>query len=291
MKNELAAGAVDCPAYHKRSMSSTPIPYQLVEPTALRQFFAGIAERLEFTAPPKPFVAPDNIEQPELQQFFTNIRSRVQEAEEKQRRIDRKLATKFNVFKLIQPDENKLSDILADLLNPKGSHGQGDLFLRLLFEKLDWKPPINLNDIAVVQREALTDRIFNHRRRIDVFVDAGVLLAIENKVDSRELSDQVKDYLEHLDQCSRGQTLPTALIYLTPNGRHPESIPTATISELRLSGKLHCWSYQKEFRDWIETCREACEAERIQNFLSDFIAFIESDMKRESESDHENPSQ
>jgi hypothetical protein len=34
-----------------------------------------------------------------------------------------RLATGFNVFHLIEPDENKLSDILAGLLDPKGSHG------------------------------------------------------------------------------------------------------------------------------------------------------------------------
>ena len=39
-------------------------------------------------------------------------------------------------FTLIEPDENKLSDILADPLDPKAIHGQDDLFLRLLFKQL-----------------------------------------------------------------------------------------------------------------------------------------------------------
>ena len=44
-------------------------------------------------------------------------------------RIDAELALYhghgFNVFDAIRPDENRLSDILRDLLDPRGSHGQG----------------------------------------------------------------------------------------------------------------------------------------------------------------------
>ena len=77
------------------------------------------------------------VRQSELEQFFTTVDQLVDVAEKQQRRLDKRLATGFNVFRLIEPDENKLSDILRDLLDPKGTHGQGDLFLRLLFEKLD----------------------------------------------------------------------------------------------------------------------------------------------------------
>jgi hypothetical protein len=60
----------------------------------------------------------------------------VENVEGQQRRLDRKQATGFNVFDFIDPDENKLSDVLAWLLDPKGSHGQGDVFLPQLFEHL-----------------------------------------------------------------------------------------------------------------------------------------------------------
>ena len=35
----------------------------------------------------------------------------------------------FNYFKYFKLDEKKHSEILADLLNPNGKHGQSDLFL------------------------------------------------------------------------------------------------------------------------------------------------------------------
>ena len=37
------------------------------------------------------------------------------------------------------------------------------------------------------------------------------------------------------------------------------------------------------FAPWLEDCRRDCEAQKIRDFLSDFIPYIESDLKRESE--------
>ena len=141
-----------------------------------------------------------------------------------QQEIDQKLATGFNVFLLIEPDENKLSDILADLLNPAGKHGQRDQFLRLFLGMLAFSPAHNLADITTVRREAPTGANFNHRRRIDILVDAGALIAIENKVDSPEQPDQARDYLEDLDERAREASAVGAFIYLSPDGRHPGSI-------------------------------------------------------------------
>jgi hypothetical protein len=229
------------------------------------------------------------VEQPELEQFFAGVSYRLELAETTQRRLDQILATRFNVFKLIEPDENKLSDILADLLDPKGSHGQCDLFLRRLFEILGHGAMAKLATDITVRREAPTNKIEKYRRRIDILVEAGTeaLLAIENKVDSPEQTDQVKDYLEHLRQSRRRQPMRGVLIYLSRNGEYPRSLPTAKARELQQEGTLFCWSYADEIRGWLETCRRDCEAERIRGFLSDFIAYIEASLRRISEHNKE----
>lgn len=259
---------------------------QLVEQPELRQFFAE-TDRLLVSAETTCADSDQVVAQPDLEQFFADVSYRVELAEDTQRRIDQKLATGFNVFNLIAPDENTLSDILADLLDPKGSHGQGHLFLKLLFDKLGLPWEGNPVGGITVQREAPTHRIQNHRRRMDVLVEAGALLAIENKVDSLEQPDQVKDYLAHLRQELTGSTRRAVLVYLTPNGRSPTSLTRSTVEKLKENAMLYCWSYQKEILAWLEACRHHCEAERIRYFLSDFMAYIESDLKRESESDEE----
>ena len=231
---------------------------------------------------PRPPVDPR-----ELERFFADVSYRVRLAERLQCQLDVRLATRFNVFDLIEPDENKLSDVLACLLNPKGAHGQGDLFLRMLFRRVGLGSDARLTKDGTVQREAPTDRILKYRRRMDVFVQAGALLAIENKVDSLEQPEQVKDYLAHLDNCTRGGRVQSTLIYLTPDGRSPESLSPAALKQYQASGRLHCWGYQNELRAWLEDCRRDCEAQRIRDFLSDFLAYIESDLKRESEDNQE----
>jgi len=253
---------------------------QLVNRSQLRQFFRDIGSRMELA---QTNVAYGSSRQPvtrrALEDFFASVKHRVELAEIQQRRIDKRRATGFNVFHLIEPDENKLSDILANLLDPKGDHGQADLFLRLLFKQLGLGSELTKN--ATVQREAPTHGILKYRRRMDVFVEAKALLVIENKLDSLEQRDQVKDYLEHLRQCCRGREI--RLIYLTPDGRPPESLQPSVIEQEQSIGKLHCWAYQNQLRIWLESCRRDCEAQKICDFLSDFIAYIESALKRESE--------
>jgi hypothetical protein len=260
---------------------------QLVNRTELEHFFIGIRSRMELSESPSVHGSSHPlVNQVELKQFFAVISHRVELAQAKQHRLDKRLATGFNVFDFIDPDENKLSDVLAALLDPNGNHCQGDLFLRLLFKQLGLGSDARLTNGARVQREARTCGILKCRR-MDVLVEAGVLLAIENKIDSSEQPEQVKDYLEHLRQCTRGRSILNTLIYLTPDGRPPESLVPSVLRQQQSGGRLHCWSYQHELRAWLENCRRECAAPKIRDFISDLIAYIEVVLKRESASDNE----
>ena len=250
----------------------------------LEQFFVQISTRVEKA---EARVAPDSssvlVRQAELRRFFTAVSRRAEQAEKQQGRLDKRQATGFNVFDLIKPDENKLSDVLKRLLDPKGAHGQGDLFLRLLFEQLQLGSDQKLTKSAKVQTEAPTHGILKYRRRMDVFIEAGVLLAIENKLDSLDQEYQVKDYLDHLRYCTKRSRKKYLLIYLTPNGRRPESLEDEPCAEAEADGSLRCWSYHVQLRAWLEQCRSQCAALKIRVFLSDFIAYVESTMHREPE--------
>ena len=253
---------------------------QIVGPSELQQFFAEVGSRMARAKDPGQLPGKD-----ELARFFSNAGYQLKIAEDQRRQLDRVEATHFNAFRLIEPDENKLSDILADLLDPEGSHGQGHLFLALLLGQLGLASAAKSLSTAVVQREATTHGIAKYRRRMDVLVECGVTLAIENKVDALEQADQVKDYLDHLARCTRANGNPYALIYLTPDGRRPDSLDAFALKAAHASGRLHCWSYRRELRAWLEVCRHQCAARRIRDFLSDFIAHIELALEREAGSD------
>lgn len=250
--------------------------FQDVQQSELERFFVDINHVVSSATA-------GNIGLSELQQFFNDILQQVEKAGELQRLEDLTRATRFNVFDLIEPDENKLSDVIADLLDPNGHHGQGDAFLRLFIEQLGISSEATDTKNATVRREALTHFIPNDRRRIDLLIEATPLfLAIENKVDSAEQAEQVKDYLQHLNECSRG-SIPSVLIYLTPNGRRPNSLNSDELKRHQRENRLKCVSYQGAFRDWLKKCIEGCKAPKVCHFLSDFIAYIETTLKRELE--------
>ena len=140
----------------------------------------------------------------ELESFFSDIYFRVEIQKKIKLQTDRQLASDFSVFALIDPDENKISDILAMLLNPQGDHGQQELFIRHFFDDiLQRKVEPNLLNAKVI-RESRTHTIERHRRSIDIFVDTETFaLGIENKVDALEQEDQLKHYDEHLRRLRR----------------------------------------------------------------------------------------
>ena len=57
--------------------------------------------------------------------FFATMGALVAAAEKIDAELALRLGQGFNVFDAIRPDENRLSDILRDLLDPRGAHGQG----------------------------------------------------------------------------------------------------------------------------------------------------------------------
>ncbi len=202
---------------------------QPVNRLELERFFTGIGSRMVKRDTSLPHDSPRSLVRvSEVEQFFSEVRLKV---EPQQCRLDRKWATGFNVFHFIKPDENKLSDVLAWLLDPRGSHGQGGLFLGLMFKRVNLGTGAKLTVDAKVQREAPTFGIEKYRRRMDVLVAAGAWLAIENKVDSPEQPEQVNDYLEDLHRCTASRNLPNTLIYLTPNGRSPEFLHPAMLKK------------------------------------------------------------
>ena len=200
-------------------------------------------------------------------------------------RIDAELALYlghgFNVFDAIRPDENRLSDILRDLLDPRGSHGQGDCFLRLflgmlraqeLEHLLGGNPPVD------VYREQLTSSIEEDRRRIDLVIvihgppDWGI--AIENKPWAGEQQKQMEAYAEYLHS-TYGDCF--HLLYLSGDGSSPETLGRWK-RRLKDENRFHSIAYYGEsmpnLYDWTMQCTRAAEADKLRWFLRDFAAWI-----------------
>lgn len=233
----------------------------------------------------------------QLESFTTTLKHKLAYQEKSMRRVDRYLSTRFNVFDLITPGENLLSDILRDLLDPQGPHGQGDTFLR---EFLNLRPsklarrvkvpaiaelvgiaPDDSISSARLTREGRTLRIPAEFRRMDLHIEIdGRAIAIENKTRAADQPNQLHAYAEQMDN-DRALTDHRSnwlLIYLTPHGYEPSeaSITPAEAKRLRQEGHLIELSYLPDIRDWLDRCSRACESDKYRWFLRDFRDHISS---------------
>jgi hypothetical protein len=213
-----------------------------------------------------------------LTNFFTTLEIKYRVIKE----INRYLAIDFNVFFLFSIDENKISDIIAFLLDPTASHGQGYLFLKQFLEVLKEENEIlhkklgnfeiwNTHPEVYVIREKITYT----KRSIDIFVKLpGFVIGIENKPWAKEQDNQLTDYYEYLETKEKDHLL----IYLDGYGRESKTIGEKKES-LKKEGKFLELSYNNFLKPWLERCYSECKAEKVKMFLKDFINWLEVEFK------------
>jgi hypothetical protein len=217
--------------------------------------------------------------QTDLQQFVQSLQYRMRLLAETRVHTDRLLATRHNVFDYIEPDENRLSDILRDLLDPEGPHGQGESFLRQMITKLPRQ--IFAGRPRRVLRESATSRIQSHLRRIDILADFGDSgLAIENKPWAGDQEDQISDYVSQLERQCAGKFV---IVYLTRNAAKPTSLKSEEADRLLHEKKLLLWAYQGDLSSWLKQCYKECEAESVRVFLRNFVEYIDGTLRMSTE--------
>lgn len=254
------------------------------------RFFAELASRME-EARQKDRMT--------YQHFFAELEPRLDTARALESELDRHLARRFNVLDYVRTDELGLSNILADLLDPRGPHGQGTFFLERFVEGLGervFRPDLGTGRISVA-----VEKVIPSNRRIDVYVQSGNgnlawCLAIENKPYAGDQENQVNDYLKFLKD-EYGERF--VLIYLSPKGEGPSNwsirkeelgkwkgrlaiLPYCTAdSDQDQDGKENQRDRFADFRlhyslaDWFEECRRSCEVDRLRWFLRDAEVFCQ----------------
>ena len=134
------------------------------------------------------------------------------------------LLAEFNLFDVlgIARRERQHSAFLAWLLDPRGSHGLRDYFLRRLLSEAVAEGQIADVTPLDVDGWKLTDiEVVTERHDIDILlidVPDGFVCLIENKIGADEHSDQLTRYLSTVESEYGLTPLP---IFLTPEGREP----------------------------------------------------------------------
>lgn len=141
------------------------------------------------------------------------------------------LLAEFNLFDVlgIQRRELQHSAFLAWLLNPRGSHGLRDYFLRhFLLRAAAEGQDRGIGDFTPVdvdgwKLDATDIEVATERDNIDILLvneTDGFVCLVENKIDAEEGKGQLTRYFDAVKNKYTGLIAP---VYLTPDGRQPDN--------------------------------------------------------------------
>ena len=138
----------------------------------------------------------------------------------------RSYTNEANIFNILRLNhfEIRHSNMLAWLLNPNENHGLGDKLLKkvLLYATNGTDLPImkGLRPVDIELMNLSDVFVFREKENIDILIVSEsnrLVLAIENKIFSKEHDNQLQRYLDYLKtEYSDGYRF--VLIYLTPDG-------------------------------------------------------------------------
>jgi hypothetical protein len=170
----------------------------------------------------------------------------------------------FNIFRVLGVGHLEVkthSPLLADLLNPKGRHGQGAVFLDIFLAQLGISD-FNSNKAYTYTERYIGKVTTTSGGQIDIVVEDGESrILIENKIYAGDQPDQLIRY--------RNYDHKAHLFYLTLDGRNPDKIDPKIINCV-------CISYSFNILNWLRECRkEASCLPRVREILSHYITLIE----------------
>lgn len=117
--------------------------------------------------------------------------------------ISRHKGDKFNLFSILGIQRREVethSFLLYDLINPKGSHYQGNLYLDIFIKEVLGIDDFEFNNLEIGRETVIP----NSNRRIDLTIkNDKYYLAIEMKIDAGDEKNQIYDYFNFADKNSK----------------------------------------------------------------------------------------
>ena len=194
--------------------------------------------------------------------------SRVTEMYSRHRKLS---GEEFNIFSIMSMESDEVfthSALLAELLNPKGTHGLGKTPLELFIKEfLDPDHKMNL-DNAVCKKEdhiGFTNEDKTEGGRVDIVVKdlEGNVILIENKIYASEQLNQLARYKKNYPKAE--------LFYLTLDGKESDQNVAADDAP-KLYRNL---SYEKNIIPWISSCAElAYNKPMLREVLNQYIFLL-----------------
>ena len=189
-------------------------------------------------------------------------------------------APTYNIFSILGLGRYEVllhSPLIKNLLDPKGSHGQGVLFLKTFFEKvLVIKYPEDQISYVRVREEFRMES-----GRIDLLItysEIGIkkAIVIENKIYARDQHNQLARYYNYLKDFRGYAPENIILVYLTPDGAEPTeySMNDSKKREVEDHSTLKCVSYRNGIKDWLNHAMEQIKSEKLKSIVNQYIVKI-----------------
>lgn len=167
----------------------------------------------------------------------------------------------FNIFSItnVESDEVTLCRVIYELINPKGSHYQGDCYFKLF---LEYVLKIDESEIDFHSLEVIREYVIDHDRRIDLVIkDSSHYIPIEVKIYAEDQDHQCFDYLKKAKKSD--------LYYLTLDGRKPSPKSVGFHSDIEETIESNSYkgiqliSFKSEILIWVQNCLKLYDTVKI----------------------------
>lgn len=172
----------------------------------------------------------------------------------------------FNIFSICGVNHYEVthSAIIAELLNPQGTHGQRELFVEAFIKNINFQD-FNFELVGV----NVTTEMVTPNGRIDIVISNGnkQAIIIENKIYAADQWKQLKRYDEFAKtKYPNGYKI----LYLTLNGNDPNDDESRKVKYITISYKHH-------IVDWLLRCKHlAIDKPLIRETLNQYIQHIKN---------------
>ena len=215
-----------------------------------------------------------------LEKLLSQVRVYVNE--DKQRRAEAFWRGEcYNVFNVLGVDNMELSHsaFLAALLDPNGSHGMQDAFLKAFIDTIahgGTKPELDTAHAKVYTEYNIGNITETTGGRIDILITdrsdtgsgkaGGHAIIIENKIWAADQPNQLVRYHNFAPKAT--------LLYLTLNGDEPSAQSRGTLNAQ--DGGYQCISYRSDIIDWLRQCAQlSFDKPRVRETILQYINLLQ----------------
>lgn len=212
-----------------------------------------------------------------VESFLADVKPIVEENERRRKEKEKK-GDFFNIFSILKAETDEVkthSAFLAELLNPNGTHGQGDLFLKNFLKIIAPNEDL-ITENAEVNIEWSIGPIsedYKSGGRLDILIrlpKSNYIILIENKIDAGDQPYQLLRYNKYAKETK----CKYKLLYLTKDGHDPSETSTGKIDNEPFFWE--CISYSQDIKNWLNKCLENIKnASPVAETIRQYIGLID----------------